>query len=458
MKLRKLIFIHILLYTIIFNNSIKIFASDIKKSPIDMSTEENMNTVPPTAHSDENGKPVISARSAVVIDSETGIVVFGKDEHMLCYPASVTKVLTCLIAAEETDPDDLVTFSDNAVYGIGEDSSSIAVRVGETLNMEQCMHAMLMASANDVCVGVAEFIDGSIESFADRMNKRAAELGAVDSHFANPHGYHDENHYTTAYDMAMIAKEAIKNPKFMESFGCLSYTIPETNIVNEKRILNHRAKILYPDSDNYYKYIKGSKTGYTSQAGNTLISYAEKDGVGLICCVFADRGTNTYSDTALLFDYCFGMYSNRTLLEPGEQRTVIPVEQVYKDKSIVTGETEASVKEEYTALLPSFVNRSTISISRDVPSRLDAPVNKGDKVGTVNISYGGILLASADLVADTEVQLIPENVLRAQEIKKMFLRYSPMVAIGVLGVMILYSLMHIIRFSRKDKGRDHLKR
>ncbi len=452
MKLRQLIFTYILLYTIIFNNSIKIFATDEKISPIDMSTEESENTVPPTAHM-EGDKPVIAARSAVVIDADTGVVVFGKDEHQLCYPASVTKTLTCLIAAEETEPTDLVTFSENAVYGIGEGSSSIAVRVGETLNMEQCMHAMLMASANDVCVGVAEFIDGDINTFAERMNKKAKEVGALDSHFANPHGYHDENHYTTAYDIAMIVKAAVKEPKFLESYGCLTYTIPKTNMVDEERILNNRSKILFPDSEFYYKYIKGSKTGYTSQAGNTLVSYAEKDGIGLICCVLADRGTNTFEDTSLLFDYCFGKYSSQTLLSPGEQSVTVPVEQAYKDKTILTGEVQASVKDECSAVVPDFINKSTISVSKDVPEKLTAPVKAGDVIGKVSISYGGVVFASADLIADNEVQLIPENVLRLQEIKRMFLKYAPIVAMCLLGLMILYSLVHVFHISKGNRGR-----
>ncbi len=462
MNYKRFLFIFFLLYTIIFNNAIKIFALDENLSEevfnsMDMSEEEyNAEDIVP-AYLDENGSPVIVAKSAVVIDADTGIILYGKDENSMHYPASVTKVLTALIACEETTPADEVTFSDEAVYGIGEGSSSIAVRVGETLNMNDCLHAILMASANDVCVGVAEFIDGTQDAFVERMNRRAKELGAVNSHFANSHGYHDENHYTSAYDMAQILREAVKNEKFMESFGCLTYTIPTTNIVDEERYLNHKAKILWDESPYYYQYIKGSKTGFTDQAGNTLISYAEKDGINLICCVLADRGTNTYTDTKLLFDYCFGLYAERTLVEAGELSIVIPANQIYNNETINLGTVSGSVKESYSAYVPAAVNKDTITVSYNVPDTLTGGVAVGDVIGQAEIYYGGNLLGSLDITADTAAELIPEEVLIRQEKLEHLIGLSIKILIGlavfIVVIFILNRILNSKMYRHKRKYR-----
>ncbi|MCD7777971.1 MAG: D-alanyl-D-alanine carboxypeptidase, partial [Clostridiales bacterium] len=465
MRCRKLLFAFFILYTIIFNNAIKIFAQDenlseeVTYDSMDMSEVEytEADTVP--AYLDENGNPVIVAKSAVVIDADTGVILYGKDENAMHYPASVTKVLTSLIACEETEPTDLVTFSEAAVYGIGEGSSSIAVRVGETLNMDQCLHAILMASTNDVCVGVAELIDGTEAAFAERMNERAKELGAINSHFANSHGYHDENHYTTAYDMAMILKEAIKNEKFMESFSCLSYTIPETNLVSEQRPLAHKAKILWEDSPYYYQYIKGAKTGFTDQAGNTLITYSEKDGVKLICCVLADRGYyNTYTDSILLFDYCFNMYSTQTLVSAGELNISVPAVQYYNNKTIDLGEVSASVKQDYDAYVPGAVNKDTITISYDVPDTLTGGVAVGDIVGQAEVFYGGNLLASLDITADTAAELIPEEELIRQEKLEELVKLSVRILIGLIALIIVVFIIHRMINSRMYKHKKKYKK
>lgn len=442
MKLKKAFFALFLLYTIFFNNSIQIFAqSEISTELMDMSAEEYVPDNITPAHLDENGKPVIVAKSAVVMDADTGIVVYGKNENDIHYPASITKVLTALIACEETSPDDLVTFSEEAVYGIGEDSSSIAVRVGETLNMDQCLNAIMLASANDVCVGVSEFISGSQAAFVEKMNEKAKSLGAVNSHFANSHGYHDENHYTTAYDMALILREAVKNPVFMKAFGNLTYDIPKTNVVDEERHLFHRAKILWKESPYYYQYIKGSKTGFTDQAGNTLISYAEKDGVKLICCVLADRGINTYTDTSLLFDYGFNSYSQKTLVEGGELSLVFPVYQEYNGRTIDLGLVTAEVKDSFSAYLPAVVDKNTITVDYDVPESIMGGVKEGDIVGSADILYSGSSIASLDVVANSTIDPIPEAVLSRQEKLDMLVKIALRLA-AVLFVLLIIIVVY----------------
>ncbi|MCD8239685.1 MAG: D-alanyl-D-alanine carboxypeptidase [Clostridiales bacterium] len=469
MKHIKALFAFFLLYTIILNNATEIFAEDVNLSqeaetsasqadPLDMSEEEYSPDDIIPAYLDEKGDPIIVAKSAVVIDADSGIIVWGKDENAVHYPASVTKVLTSLIACEETEPTDLVTFSHEAVYGIGEGSSSIAVREGETLNMDQCLHAILMASANDVCVGVSEMIDGTQEAFVERMNQRAKELGVLNSHFDNSHGYHSENHYTTAYDMAVILKEAVKNEKFMASFNCLTYEIPETNIVDEVRYINHKAKILWEDSPYYYQYIKGAKTGFTDQAGNTLISYAEKDGIKLICCVLADRGVNTYTDTILLFDYCFGRYSEQTLVEPGELQLSLPVCQNYNGNVIDLGTVTASVAEGYSALMPSVVNKESVTISYDVPDSIVGGVNEGEVLGAAIVSYGGNQLAALNITADETVEAIPEEVLIKEEKTKKLIQICMWSAVGLAIFLAIIIAINRIVNSKMYKHKHKYKK
>lgn len=444
MKTKAALIAFFLLYTIFINNSTQIFAADkISSAPIDMSAGEYDADSIESAHFDENGSPVVVAESAVVMDAKTGVVIYGKNERALCYPASITKVLTALIACEETEPDDMVTFSEEAVYGIGEGSSSIAVRVGETLNMDQCMHAILLASANDVCVGVSEFISGTQEEFANKMNERAKALGAANSHFANAHGYHDPNHYTTAYDMALILKEAIKNKKFAECYGAETYDIAPTNIVDETRHLENRSKILRTGSPYYYPYIKGSKTGFTDQAGNTLISYAEKDGIGLICCVMADIGFNTYTDTSLLFDYGFSRYAERVLAQEGELGLLLPVYQEYKDKTIDLGFVRAAVKDGYTAVLPDVINKDTITIDYDVPDKIIGGINEGDPIGSANILCEGNLIASLEVEAASTIAPIPEEELIKQEMSEKLVRIL-LISGGVLFIILLVTIAYSI--------------
>lgn len=474
MSLKRILTAFFILYTIFFNNAIQIFAENeileeisseqTTDSAIDMSLEEyDPDSIVP-AYLDDNGLPVIVAKSAIVIDADTGVIVYEKDADAIHYPASVTKILTSLIACEETEPTDEITFSHEAVFGIGEGSSSIAVREGETLNMKDCLHAILMASANDVCVGVAEHISGTQDKFVEEMNKRAKELGAANTHFANSHGYHDVNHYTTAHDLALILKEAVKNQKFLESFSCYEYDIPATNAVNEVRHLVHKAKILNSDSPYYYPYIAGAKTGFTDQAGNTLITYAKKDGISLICCVLADRGVNTYTDSALLFDYCFGLYKDTTLIHPGDLKISVPVNQIYNNKTIDLGSVTASVNTSYSAKLPAAVNPDTITITYDVPETITGDVTVGDVIGTADISYKGNELVKMEITANSSVKAIPEEVLIRQERNKKITRWTVRIGIGILAalavvfVIIMINSTKMRRHKRKYKKQRKLYR
>ena len=175
-------------------------------------------------------------------------------------------------------------------------------------------------SANEVSNAIAEHIDGSIENFCKNMNDKAKDLGAYNTNFVNPHGLHDPNHYTTAYDMALITKEALKYDKFREISGTITYIIEPTNLVNEPRYLAHQHRLYnkkaYPNS--YYEGCEGGKTGFTNEAKHTLVSYAKKDDLELIVVVLKAEKQEMYNDTRLLLDYCFDNFELVTLIEEGD--------------------------------------------------------------------------------------------------------------------------------------------
>ena len=280
--------------------------------------EEEPTTEAPktTEYPDEPGRlPDTVGDSIVVMDAATGQVIYEKNAYEKRYPASITKVMTVLVALEHGNLNDTITMSDTAVWGIERDSSHIALDVGEEINFEDALYAVLLVSANEAAWGVAEHISGTLEKFCELMNQKAEELGCVSTHFVNANGLHDDNHYTCAYDMALIAREAIKNDKFREITATTHYIIPPTNKQEEERELWQNNKLIKEESAFYYPYCEGGKTGFTDQALGTLVTWAKKDDTELICVVMHSRPTSTtYTDSKALYEYFFNNYSYATPL------------------------------------------------------------------------------------------------------------------------------------------------
>ena len=249
--------------------------------------------------------PAIYAESGILVDLDTQEILYSKNIDKQLYPASITKIMTTLIAIESSAPEDPVTFSQTALDSIEWDSSNIGCRLNETLTMEQCWYAMMLNSANEVCCGVAEQIAGSIDAFVDLMNQKAAELGCTNTHFANPNGLPDENHYTTAHDMALIANAAYENETFRQVFTTRQYEIAPTPQYTEPRYLYNHHKMMQPDTEYYYEGCLGGKTGYTEAALNTLVTFASRSEKTLLCVTMRTQGRQVYTDTASLFDYGF---------------------------------------------------------------------------------------------------------------------------------------------------------
>lgn len=251
--------------------------------------------------------PEIGSESGILMDATTGTVLYEKNPYETRFPASITKILTVLLALENGKMNDQITFSQDAVYKT--EGTSIGIDIGETISVEDCIYGVMLGSANECAYALAEHIGGTYENFITMMNERVAEIGCVNTHFNNPHGLPDENHYTCAYDMALITKTAMENATFRNIFATKQHTIGPTNKTTESRpINNHHYMVLGKNSNYQYEGITGGKTGYTSKALNTLVTTASRDNLDLICVVMKTSTTH-YGDTRSLLNYGFQNFS-----------------------------------------------------------------------------------------------------------------------------------------------------
>lgn len=256
--------------------------------------------------------PQVYAESAIVMDMDSGAILYGKKVDERRYPASITKLLTALIALENGDMQDEVTFSQASVDILRSDYAHIGMKPGEVISLNDAMYGMLLASANEVAYAIAESVGqkmgGGYDTFIQRMNERSAELGCTGSHWTNANGLHDEEHYTTAHDMALITSALYQHEEFVTIAQTPEYTIGETNLVDETRTFQQHHKMLIRDNKNYYQYCTGGKTGYTDDSRTTLVTTAENGELRLVAVTLKDDG-DAYADTRNLFDYAFDNFA-----------------------------------------------------------------------------------------------------------------------------------------------------
>ena len=250
--------------------------------------------------------PSIGAQSAILIDANSGSILYAKNVHEKLYPASITKLLTTYIALNHCKPDDMITFSNEAVSSIRWwEDANMGVNPGTVLPLKDVLSGVLVGSANEAAYAIAEHISGNITSFSSLMNRTAKELGCLNSNFVNPNGIHNEEHYTTAYDMAMIAKAFFSNDTLSQLSGTLQYQVPVNETQPKEDILLTAKSQLLPGKPYSYDSLIGTKTGYTEAARQTLVSCAQKNGIKLICVVLKEENPYQYSDTVELFNYGF---------------------------------------------------------------------------------------------------------------------------------------------------------
>ena len=350
--------------------------------------------------------PEINGETAIVMEASTGTILYEKNIHEEHFPASITKIMTALLALENSSLDEEVVFSRNAVYSI--EGAHIARDVDEVMPMEECLYALLLASANECAYAIAEHVGGDYDTFIRMMNEKATELGCQNTHFNNPHGLPDEEHYTSVYDMALIAREAMKNETFRLITGTKIHAIPPTNKHSEETYVTHTHRMLTSNKGSEYLYdgCIGGKTGYTDTARNTLVTFAERDGMTLICVVMHEGLSNQYHDTAALLDFCFDNFQvwNVTKNEKHYTLDVIRDELSENETEIFSLDQDANIVLPKTAVFTD----ASVELVRDDESE--------DRAGTVAYTYADRQVGGTDIiVTKVEVPELPAGVLQTQE-------------------------------------------
>ena len=399
--------------------------------------------------------PSVTAETAVLIDAASGEVLYDKNADQKMFPASITKLMTILLALEHGELTDKITFSHDAIYSIEPGSAHIAIQEGETLTLEQVLRAIILRSANEASNGVAEFVDGSIEEFTKHMTARAKELGCKNTNFLTANGLHDENHYTTAYDMALIAKELLTHEEYRSMMSETYYEIQPTNKQTEVRFLHGQHQMLNPNAIYYYEDAIGGKTGFTTEALNTLVTYAERDGMELIAVVMKCNGADHYTDTAALFDYGFDNYESKVILSGATYDSKIMVTEKYKDKIIERGTITVAPVGEIRHTVPKGTDISAVATEMDVPETIEAPVKAGQKVGTMKVLLNGEVIKTVDLVAQNSIDILTDA--EKQEIDdSSFTGILKKVGIGI-GILLIIFII-ILCITRYIGYQNHKKR
>jgi D-alanyl-D-alanine carboxypeptidase len=399
----------------------------------------NLSTLPAYA-SPENLE--INSTAALLIDANTGSVIYEKNGYNTYYPASITKLMTALLTIENLSPLQTITFTNDAVLGLPRNSSNIGMKAGEEITVDQALHGLLLMSANEVANGLAIEIGGSIESFAEMMNVRANELGALSTHFSNPHGLHDETHITTAYDMALIAMEISKKPYFQEIMSHITYQIPETNETDEIRYLSqqHRLMNQVRDASAYREDVVGGKTGYTSAAGNTLVTIAEKNGMKLISVILGSDGNNVYLDTNTLLDYGFDNHET-LIIEQNDFLETVTVFSTIDEHLEEIGSAEITMDSFPTLIVQSGINQNQLTTSLDLPEFLNESIREGDHVGVLSYYYNNRLLGHTELVV--------ERIILAEKLDTDFKK--PFSLGSIFSLVLIIILSFFLRQRRRSK-------
>ena len=396
----------------------------------------------------------ITAKGAYLVNLDTDTVIFEKNSHERLYPASLTKVMTCLLLVEMVpDLDNTIITAKAAILGsfASQDVSLAGILAGEQLTARELLYCMLLQSGNEAAAIVADYLgDQSINNFIDMMNRRAKELGAVNTNFKNPHGLHHEEHYSTAYDMFLIAKELLKHPEIIEIASTYSYQLRKTN-VREPEWLVSTNKMMLKSSSYYRSYIKGLKTGTTTPAGKCFIAYSEKNGYHylsvLLGSAYKDENGKiladnyVFSETAKLLDWTFDSFSLKTILPTDQSCAQIDLKLSSQQDSLLL-----YPKEKLVSLIPKEIDPSSVQVKTYVNSYAEAPIKKGDVLGYVEVKLADEVVGITDLIADTDIE-------RSDFLYVMSLFSTVITSFWVkllIVLAILFALIYVILIIRQE--------
>lgn len=412
--------------------------------------------------------PALSAQAAILVDLDSGRVLYEKNMNEQRAPASLTKVMTALLVFEAVESgqismDDIVTAQDDCREGLEDDSSTVGILPGLQTTVREYLYCALVASANEACNVLGSYVSGSVSAFVERMNQRAAELGCVNTHFLDTNGLHNEGHYSSAYDMYLITQAALRFPEFVAMCDTVSYQ-PQAQGINEGRELTNSNALLTDRSYYYregyrYEAASGVKTGYTRAAGYCLISTAEKNGIRALAVVMGCEGWSNanieeyrnFSDSVTLYNWVFDNFTPRQVLT-----TADPIEQVEVELADGDGNVILYPQQDISCLLPADLDMSQVIVTATVyEDRLKAPIKSGSVLGEAKISLNGEELGTVSLVNNRAVELSRSQFF-SQRLKAVFSNKWVVTVVLVLLVLAVLYLMLVIRYRRAR--REYLRR
>jgi D-alanyl-D-alanine carboxypeptidase (penicillin-binding protein 5/6) len=391
-----------------------------------------------------------------LVDVRYDTILYEKAAHTTLFPASITKVMTALLVVEAIERGDLeqskvLAVTDSSLADITADSSTAHLQAGEEMTVLDLLYCLMLSSANDAANVLGEGVSGDLTAFIELMNTRAEELGMNDTHYDNPHGLHRVSHYTTAYDVYLVTKEALRHPLFEKVVSTKAYTVPATNLSEERSFHNTNALLTSRTYPGYtYSPVIGVKTGSTPEAGFCLVSAAEQNGRTLIAVVLGAKNPRDenkkvqrlqFSESKRLLQHGFNDFTGETLVNPESLMREIPVD-LGKGVSYVVGQPAQSV----TALLPRPYDAENLVVDVTFDNeRLRAPVSKNQVVGTVSVTYKGTFYGSCNLVAAADIE---RSALKAAGLAVKTVLTSPLLWIGVL-ILLLVIVLRYLRALRR---------
>ena len=403
-KLNKIIFIIIMFTIIALNSSIVLADNDL----------------------------TVDAKAALIVETNTGKTIYEKNAEDENYPASVTKILTAILTIENCELEDTATVSSTAISNIPQGYVIAPLYIGEEISIKDLLYALMLKSANDAAYVLAEHVGGSVEGFSKMMNDKAEELGCKNTHFVNPNGIHNVNHYTTAYDMYLISKYAMENKTFAKIVSTYQYTLSATNKHPYKnRVMKNTNNFVNPKNWYHDEKVKGIKTGTTAQAGNCLITDSQKDGLEFITVVLGAKTANSkFSETKKMINYSFENYTLTELHKKGDIIKTIEVEKATED----TKKLNIIISNEITTMNNKNIKKEEMEPEIELKQDIVAPIKVGEELGTIKYNVDGIEY-NAKLLAETDVELRT---------------YYLEISIGVGAVFVVLLIVIIIKKKNKN--------
>lgn len=366
----------------------------------------------------------INAKAGIIVETNTGKIIYEKNATTQNYPASVTKILTAILVLENCNLEDVAIVSKTAISNIPEGYVVAPLVLDEQIRIEDLLYALMLKSANDAAYVLAEHVGGSVDEFSNLMNRKAKEIGCENSHFVNPNGIHNENHYTTAYDMYLISNYAMKNETFKKIVSTNKYILSATNkYKNRDRVMENTNKFVNPNSSYYNSYVKGIKTGTTIQAGNCLITNVSKDGLNFINVMLGAQTSNgKFDETNKMIKYELDNYTLTNLHQKGETFKTIEIKKATKD----TKNLDIIISDEITVMKNKNISTEEIIPEINLNDEYVAPISQGQELGTLKYNVEGVEYST--------------KLLAASSVKRSYY-IEIIIAIGVVLIIIIFMVV-----------------